>query len=106
MSERSPRPGPRPEGGETSYRVEYRAELVCQLLRLSPATLRRYERHGLVAPRRAGRRRVYDEATLQRLRRLRRLTDDLGVNLAGAAIILRLVDELADLRGRMEESAT
>ena len=89
-------------GERTEVRVEYRAEVVCELLRLTPATLRRYERHGLVAPRRAGRERVYDEAALQRLRRLRRLTDDLGVNLAGAEIILRLVDELAELRARSE----
>ncbi len=100
MSERSPHPSPLPDGEETMVVAEYQAEVVCQLLRLSPTKLRRYERHGLVSPRRAGRRRVYDEAALQRLRRLRRLTEDLGVNLAGAEIILRLVDELAALRAR------
>jgi MerR family transcriptional regulator/heat shock protein HspR len=79
-------------------RVEYRAEVVCRMLRLAPATLRRYEVEGLIAPQRRGRTRLYDEAALQRLRRLRRLTEHLGVNLAGAEIILRLVDELAELR--------
>jgi MerR family transcriptional regulator/heat shock protein HspR len=102
MSARSPHPGPRLDGEGTMVAAEYRAEVVCQLLRLSPAKLRRYERRGLVSPRRAGRWRVYDEAALQRLRRLRRLTEDLGVNLAGAEIILRLVDELAELRARSE----
>ena len=37
----------------------YRFEVVCQLLRLSPATLRRYERHGLVSPQRSGRASLY-----------------------------------------------
>jgi MerR family transcriptional regulator/heat shock protein HspR len=72
----------------------YRAETVCQLLRLSQATLRRYERHGLVRPRRAGRVSVYSEPELRRLRRIRRLTLDLGVNLAGVEVILRLLDRL------------
>lgn len=72
----------------------YRGEVVAELLRLSPAVLRRYERHGLVRPRRLGRARAYSEAELRRLRRIRRLTVDMGVNLAGVEIILRLVERL------------
>lgn len=86
--------------GTSEVVVEYRAEVVCRMLRLSSATLRRYEAHGLVAPQRRGRLRVYDETGLQRLRRVRRLTEHLGVNLAGVEIILRLIDELAELRQR------
>ena len=72
----------------------YRAEAVYELLRLSPAALRRYERQGLVQPRRVGRARAYSEVELRRLRRIRRLTVDMGVNLAGVEIILRLVERL------------
>jgi MerR family transcriptional regulator/heat shock protein HspR len=97
VSEREPGAG---YGQTPEAAVEYRVEVVCRMLRLSPAKLRRYEAHGLVEPRRRGRARVYDESGLQRLRRVRRLTEDLGVNLAGVGIILRLVDELAELRRR------
>ena len=72
----------------------YRFEVVCQLLQLSPATLRRYERHGLVSPQRSGRASLYSDVELRRLRRIRRLTVDLGVNLAGVEIIMRLVERL------------
>jgi MerR family transcriptional regulator/heat shock protein HspR len=88
---------------ERFIETAYRAETVCQLLRLSPATLRRYERHGLVQPRRAGRASLYSEAELRRLRRIRRLTVDLGVNLAGVEVILRLVDRL-ERQGLASES--
>lgn len=78
----------------------YRAEVVSRLLRVSPATLRRYERHGLVQPRRVGRTSLYSDVELRQLRRIRRLTVDLGVNLAGTAIILRLVERLEESGGR------
>jgi MerR family transcriptional regulator, heat shock protein HspR len=67
---------------------------------LSVGRVRRLLRYGLVrapvvdergAP-------LFGEAELARLRKIRRLTDDLGVNLAGADIIVRLTDELAQAR--------
>ena len=52
MSEREPGAG---YGQTPEAAVEYRVEVVCRMLRLSPAKLRRYEAHGLVEPRRRGR---------------------------------------------------
>ena len=74
-------------------------------------TVRRYERYGLVAGTRidAGLP-LYSEVDIDRVRRVRRLVDDLGVNLAGAAAILHLRDQLLELqrelRALREQGAT
>ena len=67
---------------------------------VSTQRLRLLEREGLVQPRRSGSRREYSAADLARIRKIRRLTEQLGVNLAGAEIILRLTEELEALRRR------
>lgn len=67
---------------------------------VSTQRLRLLEREGLVRPRRSGGRREYSAADLARIRKIRRLTEHLGVNLAGAEIILRLTAELEALRRR------
>jgi MerR family transcriptional regulator, heat shock protein HspR len=67
---------------------------------VSVQRLRLLEREGLVQPRRSGREREYSAADLARIRKIRRLTEHLGVNLAGAEIILRLTEELEALRRR------
>lgn len=60
----------------------------------------RYERLGLVSPALEGRQPVYGPNELARLRKIRRLTEDLGVNLAGVEIILRLLDQLDQRAGQ------
>ena len=62
-------------------------------------TVRRYERFGLIEPVavEAGVR-LYSEADIERVRRVRRLIDDLGVNLAGAAAILHMREQLLALQ--------
>jgi MerR family transcriptional regulator/heat shock protein HspR len=67
-----------------------------QTVGISVTRLVRCERLGLVSPPRVNQRPVYGAAELARLRKVRRLTDDLGVNLAGTEIILRLLDRLRD----------
>lgn len=60
-----------------------------------PQTLRLYEREGLLQPARsAGNTRLYDEAAIRRLEAILTLTRDLGVNLAGVEVILRLREQL------------
>ena len=62
-------------------------------------TVRRYEEYGLVAGRRLERGpALYSEADVARVRRIRRLTDDLGVNLAGAAAVLHLREQVIALQ--------
>jgi MerR family transcriptional regulator/heat shock protein HspR len=62
---------------------------------LSTSTVRRYIQRGLVSE-------ALTQADLVRLRRIRRLTD-LGVNLAGAEIILRMRRRLQELQSEVEE---
>lgn len=65
-------------------------------------TIRRYEEFGLVEGRRpSGGPPLYSEADIARIRRVRRLTDDLGVNLSGAAAILHLREQVIALQREM-----
>jgi MerR family transcriptional regulator/heat shock protein HspR len=67
-------------------------------------TLRYYERAGLVEPARSkGRIRLYSLHDLERVRQIRRLTDEMGVNLAGVEVIMRLTDRIRALEGQIED---
>lgn len=71
---------------------------------MSVTRLRRLEREGLIQPRAHGSERRYSEADLRRIRKIRRLTEHLGVNLAAIEVILRLTDEVEALRRALEEA--
>ena len=63
--------------------------VAARMLGVHAQTLRYYERAGLVAPSRSrGRIRLYSQADIERIRQVQRLIDDLGVNLAGAEVII------------------
>jgi MerR family transcriptional regulator/heat shock protein HspR len=65
-------------------------------------TIRRYEQFGLVEPHSISvGRALYSDADIQRLQRIRRLTDDLGINLAGVAAILHLRQQVVALQREM-----
>ena len=70
-------------------------------------TLRYYERVGLVAPSRSiGKRRLYSQRDIARIRRIKTLTDDLGINLAGVEVVLKLMDRINQMEneiGRLRE---
>jgi MerR family transcriptional regulator, heat shock protein HspR len=79
-------------------------EAAARLVRLPPSRVRRYVRAGLVRPSRIeGRAALFSEAELARLRRIRRLRDDLGLNTAGVEVVLRLLDEIQTLRAALEQ---
>lgn len=82
----------------------YMIGVAAQLCNVHPQTLRQYERLGLVIPSRAGaKNRLYSELDIMRVRRIQRLTQELGVNLAGVEIILRLLDDMEEMRTDMEQ---
>ncbi len=61
-------------------------------------TLRYYERVGLVMPSRSeGKRRLYSPNDIERLRRIKALTADMGVNLAGVEVVLKLMERIIQL---------
>jgi MerR family transcriptional regulator/heat shock protein HspR len=84
-------------------RPRYMISVAAELVGMHPQTLRIYEQRGLVRPKRtAGNTRLYSEGDLERLRVIQKLTTELGLNLAGVEIVLRLEDELTRAHGRIE----
>lgn len=82
----------------------YMIGVAAQLCGIHPQTLRQYERLGLVVPSRAGaKNRLYSDIDIRRVRRIQRLTKDMGVNLAGVELILRLLEEMDELRRDYEK---
>ncbi len=76
----------------------YIISVAARLLEVHPQTLRKYEKFGLVSPSRSvGMLRLYSEEDLIRLKIIKTLVDDFGVNLAGIAIIMELVEGLDEI---------
>lgn len=87
-------------------RPVYTMGIAAELLDLPPATLRLYERKGLVAPARTdGGTRRYSADDLDRMRRIADLQTD-GVNLAGIGRVMGLEDENAELRASLDRRGT
>ena len=84
-------------------RPRYMISVAAELVGMHPQTLRIYENKGLVRPKRTrGNTRLYSEGDLDRLRLIQRLTTELGLNLAGVELVLRLEDELRKAHARIE----
>jgi MerR family transcriptional regulator/heat shock protein HspR len=82
----------------------YMIGVVAEMLRLHQQTLRMYERKGLIRPSRTeGRTRMYSAEDVEEIARLVRLTRDLGVNLAGAEIILKMRRRMLDMQRQIED---
>jgi MerR family transcriptional regulator/heat shock protein HspR len=77
---------------------------VAEMYGIHPQTLRLYEREGLLKPSRTdGNTRLYTEEDLQRLEFILNLARDLGVNIAGIAIILTMRERMEDMNRKMQE---
>ena len=78
--------------------------VAAELLDMHPQTLRKYERLGLVRPLRTlGSMRVYTRDELERLRLIKRLVDEAGINLAGVQRLLSIADVVRRLRPALDE---
>ncbi|MFC3718683.1 heat shock protein transcriptional repressor HspR, fused homodimer type [Deinococcus metalli] len=88
---------------DSKHRPVYVISVAAELVDMHPQTLRLYERKGLIRPgRSSGKTRLYSERDIDHLREIRRLTQELGVNLAGVEEVMRLQHELDDLQGEFE----
>lgn len=77
---------------------------VAEMYDIHPQTLRLYEREGLLKPSRTeGNTRLYTEEDLQRLEFILNLARDLGVNIAGMAIILQMRERMEEMNRQMQE---
>ena len=84
-------------------RPRYMISVAADLVGMHPQTLRLYENKGLVRPQRTpGGTRLYSEDDIERLRIIQRLTTEVGLNLAGVELVLRLEDELRKAHAQVE----
>lgn len=82
----------------------YMIGVVAEMLNVHPQTLRFYEKKGLLRPSRSeGRTRMYSAEDVEDLARLLRLTRDLGVNLAGVEIILKMRRRMVEMLKQIED---
>lgn len=84
----------------------YIISVAAELAGVHPQTLRVYERKGLLRPHRTtGNTRRYSAEDIDRLRRIQELTQNQGINLAGAKVVLALEEQLVRMRGRLDQMA-
>ena len=85
----------------------YFISMAARLMDMHPQTLRKYERLGLVRPTRTvGSMRVYSREELDRLKVIKRLVEDEGVNLAGVQRLLSIAESVQRLRPLMQEGTS
>ena len=82
----------------------YVISVAAKILGIQTHTLRYYERIGIIEPSRSrGNIRLYSERDIDQLRHVKSLIEDLGVNLAGAEVILRMARQISELQNRVSE---
>ena len=80
--------------------------MAAEMLGMHPQTLRKYERLGLIQPSRTiGSMRLYSREELERLRLIKHLVDELGINLAGVQRLLVVAEVMQRIRPLMDENA-
>ncbi len=79
----------------------YIISVASQILEMHPQTLRKYERAGFVEPPRMGTLRLYSEEDIARLRLIKYLVEELGLNLAGVNLALDLASRMLSLRSHL-----
>ena len=94
-----------------THQTEAPGELACfvisvaaRLLGVHPQTLRYDERAGLIPPSRSrGNIRLYSARDIERAQQIKRLIEDLGVNLAGVDVILRLTERMRQMEVELQQ---
>ncbi len=77
--------------------------VVAEMYNIHPQTLRLYEREGLLLPSRSeGNTRLYTDEDLQRLEFILNLARDLGVNIAGIAVVLQMRERMEEMNRQMQ----
>ncbi len=82
----------------------YVISIAAKMVGVQTHTLRYYERIGIIEPSRSrGRIRLYSEKDITQLRRVKTLMDDLGINLAGVEVILRMSERLLEMQREIKQ---
>jgi MerR family transcriptional regulator/heat shock protein HspR len=102
-----PQPTQRPqrESGPQADEGLFIISVAARMLSMHPQTLRKYERVGLVKPSRTiGMLRLYSQEDITKLRMIKHLVEEVGLNLAGVELVIAMVERLLTLRQRMTPS--
>jgi MerR family transcriptional regulator/heat shock protein HspR len=106
LPKRERRRSPRRAGEIHPEHPVFQISVVAEMVGVHQQTLRSYERIGLVSPARSsGNTRLYSFADVDRVRQVLRLVEELGVNLAGADVILRMGAQIEEMRAALEQQA-
>jgi len=82
----------------------YVISIAARMVGVQTHTLRYYERVGIIEPSRSrGNIRLYSERDIARLRRVKTLMEDMGVNLAGVELIIKLMHQMLELQNQVHE---
>ena len=83
----------------------YVISIAARMLDVQTHTLRYYEKVGIISPGRSrGNIRLYSDRDIALLQRVKNLVDDMGVNLPGVEIILRMVQRMEELQKELDEA--
>lgn len=83
----------------------YVISVAARMLDVQTHTLRYYERVGVIEPRRSrGNVRLYSDRDIAILQRVKSLVDDMGVNLPGVEVILRMMERVGELQSELEQA--
>ena len=83
----------------------YVISVAAKMLDMQTHTLRYYERVGIIEPRRSrGNVRLYSDRDIALLQRVKTLVDDMGVNLPGVEVILRMMQRVGELQNELEQA--
>ena len=82
----------------------YVISVAARMIQVHSQTLRYYEREGLLEPARSrGNIRLYSQRDIEKLRRIKTLTEDLGINLAGVQVVMRMMDRMAEMEKEIQK---
>ncbi|MFC1921335.1 MerR family transcriptional regulator [Chloroflexota bacterium] len=88
----------------TNNEPRYVISIAARMLGVEAYTLRYYEKIGIIEPSRSrGNIRLYSDTDIARLRQMKTLMEDLGITLAGAEVILRMAQRMAELQNHVED---
>jgi MerR family transcriptional regulator/heat shock protein HspR len=86
------------------HEPRYVISIAAKMIGVHAQTLRYYERMGLIEPSRSqGNIRLYSMRDIERVRQVKTLVNDLGVNLAGVEVILRLAERMVEMEQRIHQ---
>ena len=83
----------------------YVISIAAKMLDMQTYTLRYYERVGIIEPRRSrGNVRLYSDQDIALLKRVKALVDDMGINLPGVEVVLRIMQHVNELQNQLEQA--